>query len=784
MATLGDAIALSKHDISTKVSSKLPYLQASCSRETKGEFVTIGVTGEGISIIDLTSFQPEAAALLGPEVVFAASPASRTATSTEATSARYTYAINQTSSSSSKPCDLSLWTSRESLTALEKQGSIRINDAVHALYAPEYMTDSVILVSTEGTVICCDSALQNARRMDLNKVAGELRLASIDDCSLCTFLPSQRQLHGARTALVTLLFQSHDTLILRLLQLRTAVELDEQVAIPFPDSNILRASFDKDGCLALLDDKENLHSYMINYRHGKLSATPLDSLALRSIYTPSASILCLGSSHVLLVGVNQKKRDEMAVLLWDVQYSVLLAEQLLSIPSNLSGVPVEKLQLQLLRGNQTHTILIVSPSWTQLRPSQLPAGAKSNILMIPYTVPPASTLSNVIGRAEAGNAWLKSSEDAKHSLTMDYDEGKDAILQAVVKELDEGKVDAADTIFFQWVTEETISVKESARKEAKRQLAVALGKLKEGEAWTEDIEIDKEEIKKKKIRIKHIPDTLDLEYGFISRLLSAVFNPNKDQAYSPKIVEYLLKRKLVNDNSVGGGLLNALRERKDWDNIFVLVQNSLDIAEDSLVALLVDVVRLHRSATKNAMEVDTGTPNSPKGPKIRPLLSNIITYPTSAPAMRIALRRHLTNIEDVFSILQNCRDFLKHGVRYAAGLSLGQEGSHKQKGSTPKVEKTISFLSTLLDAKLLDILQYSPAHQVLRQIQTIIEVEISLVSSLEKLRGPLEPFVATEKRRFKHAQAGDASRHHRSKEKPQDTHALAVNLYQIEEFVI
>ena len=49
---------------------------------------------------------------------------------------------------------------------------------------------------------------------------------------------------------------------------------------------------------------------------------------------------------------------------------------------------------------------------------------------------------------------------------------------------------------------------------------------------------------------------------FLRRLVAANFQSGKP--YAPKIMENLLKRKLVSDSMVEGGLLPALRERKDW----------------------------------------------------------------------------------------------------------------------------------------------------------------------------------------------------------------------------
>lgn len=57
-ATFGDPLTLSKHEISSKITSELAPVLVSCARGSKTEYVTTAVHGEGINIIDVKCTAP------------------------------------------------------------------------------------------------------------------------------------------------------------------------------------------------------------------------------------------------------------------------------------------------------------------------------------------------------------------------------------------------------------------------------------------------------------------------------------------------------------------------------------------------------------------------------------------------------------------------------------------------------------------------------------------------------------------------------------------------------
>lgn len=82
-----------------------------------------------------------------------------------------------------------------------------------------------------------------------------------------------------------------------------------------------------------------------------------------------------------------------------------------------------------------------------------------------------------------------------------------------------------------------------------------------------------------------------------------------------------------------------------------------DISENDLVIFLHTIIVLHRSKSPNsddAMQVDVepSSSNSLSTPSLPTALSLCITYPTSTPSLRLALRTHLKEVEEIDSLFE------------------------------------------------------------------------------------------------------------------------------------
>jgi hypothetical protein len=187
------------------------------------------------------------------------------------------------------------------------------------------------------------------------------------------------------------------------------------------------------------------------------SLTPIDRL--------SVSTLALTSSHVLLAGISLSQ--EIILLLWDLQFSVLLASHTLSIPSTLSST----LYFQLVLGPQTltktHTqvtgqaLLILSSLPPSLPPGKdkEKAGAEykstSVLFVVPYTVPSTATISAALGLGGASGEWLRGLDDQSSSIKPTAAETSRAKLLTTIRSAVEGgQGQAAAAAFIKWVSQD------------------------------------------------------------------------------------------------------------------------------------------------------------------------------------------------------------------------------------------------------------------------------------------------------------------------------------------
>ena len=304
-----------------------------------------------------------------------------------------------------------------------------------------------------------------------------------------------------------------------------------------------------------------------------------ESLAPPPRPSGEVSILSLGSSHVLIAAVSSGASPELTLLLWDLQYGVLLTSHTFAIPSTLPRNREQGIEITLAGGSpkNSQVILILSPP--QLRASteaNLPSGkSTSSVLVVPITVPPTSTLANAMGRATAGAKWIAPSTltsgtaptQSSSPTLPDVDPTQAKLLKNLSMAFSQNRIAVAEEAFFKWVTNEETQRSAVNTKKTKY--------VKKMEA------MDEEE--------KEWDARMSFGYGFVKAVLGMIFKEEKEgkhekksktgekgEGYSPKVVRFLLDEGLVCDGMVESGLLGALVARKDWVSTPFIVSNQLD----------------------------------------------------------------------------------------------------------------------------------------------------------------------------------------------------------------
>ena len=76
-----------------------------------------------------------------------------------------------------------------------------------------------------------------------------------------------------------------------------------------------------------------------------------------------------------------------------------------------------------------------------------------------------------------------------------------------------------------------------------------------------------------------------------------------------------------------------------------------DLSENDVIEVLKLVITHHRNQNlPNAMQTDPPSPSSEQ-PSLSTYLTTLISYPTSTAPLRLAIRRHLGDVEDVVCLM-------------------------------------------------------------------------------------------------------------------------------------
>ena len=232
----------------------------------------------------------------------------------------------------------------------------------------------------------------------------------------------------------------------------------------------------------------------------------------------------------------------------------------------------------------------------------------------------------------------------------------------------------------------------------------------------------------------------------------------------------------------------------------------VDISEDNMISLAKVLIDKERKVQTDpeAMDVDS---TQIWIPTLSAYMLACVSYPASPAALRVAIRRHIPDAQDLIPILELLDSWAVGGteeyvrtllksvasnatIQYRGGAAPPYDKvcSHQMIRESSNTLQTISFLQVLLDASFISLLQYPPSHELLRKIMSHIEPEIGLHEHMECLRGALEPFAKAHNRTLKERAEGapkETPNEWRKRRKHQEQQvALGVGLYRLEELVI
>jgi len=262
--------------------------------------------------------------------------------------------------------------------------------------------------------------------------------------------------------------------------------------------------------------------------------------------------------------------------------------------------------------------------------------------------------------------------------------------------------------------------------------------------------------------------------------MNSVLQPSKqtDTPYSSKIVQYMMKNGAVSHDIVEGGLIPALRRRRDWDSIFLALRFVADIPESQTIQLLSDITQQHRSGL-DVMEVDS---HMPAPIDFLPLLVN---YRMSASAACLALKTFLSDARDLTCILDILNGWLLQWNENGSDL-VGCTDETAEDGETitlPRLDSITIFIQVLLDAHFLTLLHHPPAIKHIRQLSRHLDRQLGVVDDLDRLHGALEAFVRVHMLKA-HSRATKESSARKKRKKTMEATEFSIGMYQLEELTL
>ncbi|KAI0355300.1 hypothetical protein OH77DRAFT_316034 [Trametes cingulata] len=799
-ATIAEPFLLSSYPDSSshRKHSAVPLYASLPSSSDADPYVTVAVHGDGVHVLDTSTRHPAVSHTLGPSTSFACPPASRI-TRSGSTRACRTYAVLETGSDvqpDGKGKTVVAWDEpldggvMSADAAGEKSKRVAVAPhLVSHIYAPDYLPEAAVLVGPAGQVSVADGELRVQHTFTpQNQQPTTLLKHFLFHSAACTFLPSSSA--STHNAVSISFLRSGDVLRLEVVGIAEDGSLASlgECALPVEETDIVDISCSNAGFISILLHSGTWHALSLTTSpSSSFSVTPTaEPLRLQALTftaanrTAEASLSALTSSHVLLAAVAAGSQAEIVLLLWDLRYGVLLAQQAIPVPSTLprpkkigaiihlsvSPVPPPSSSAGKAAVVQLNGLLVLAPS-PERDVQADSAPARSTLLVVPLTVAAKSTIAAAMGRANAGSRWLstKQSQGAQGQ-----GQRGPEIPPAARKALKEmkasisgsagGNVAGAEDVFFEYLKQES------------KGKGAAAAQAQAGEA-----------------------EGAPLEYAFAQAVLELVLPPAGAQAQSPaaysaKIVRRLLERRSVSSSMVEGGLLPALAAREDWDTIFLAMRTVSDLPEADIIALLSKVVAAHKRTSSasegDAMQVDSSSTSST--PTLEKFLAQCVVYPFTPALERVAIRKSLPDATDLVPVLEVLDSWI---VRHTEEDALLDESSSATSAELPPLDKVLAFLQTLLDASFLALLAHAPAHRLLRTLAAHIEPALALTGTLEHLCGPLEPFArAAAKARAEGSGSGgkaaaDSGRDWRRKRKmAHEQAAIAVGLYQVEELVL
>ncbi|GAA5923328.1 uncharacterized protein JCM15063_003612 [Sporobolomyces koalae] len=253
------------------------------------------------------------------------------------------------------------------------------------------------------------------------------------------------------------------------------------------------------------------------------------------------------------------------------------------------------------------------------------------------------------------------------------------------------------------------------------------------------------------------PTPLDTPSTELAAGSSASTTTQSSYRHPSAIISYLIKRDLVGENQIEGGLTRYLARAGDWTNIVLALAHVSDIPESTATSLLLSVARAQTSSPGANDSMDVDSVASPV-PALSTFLSAFLRQPYTPATLRQALQKQITATE-ALPILAICDEWLawwlKNGtsveevypsspeaIEDKTSLVLVDPFASRVSGDEvpPSADQIVPLVQALLDAHFVTLLLQRQSHKLLRRLTSRVASHTAQLNDLSTLLGALSVF--------------------------------------------
>jgi hypothetical protein len=153
----------------------------------------------------------------------------------------------------------------------------------------------------------------------------------------------------------------------------------------------------------------------------------------------------------MLAATTGSHTPEIAIQLWDLRYSVILASHLAPLPSTFAENKHSTPRLTLEEATSSQAILVLDA--IDVKTDQTPS--PSSVMIVPFSCPISSTIANALGLAAASAIWIESSANSGTLPKPKYGTSETKVVSAMQAAMEKNSPQAANKAFFEWEKRES-----------------------------------------------------------------------------------------------------------------------------------------------------------------------------------------------------------------------------------------------------------------------------------------------------------------------------------------